>query len=271
MLERIVINNGLKIQYEIHPGSKKTPLIFLHGGGGSLSAWEIILPYFMTKNFSLLTVDLRGHGLSDRPKDLHDYALEKHAEDILCVLKQEKIEKAVLVGHCLGSMAAATFTSIYPAKVKKLILINTNYELPWLMSSIVLRPIWMAFLHFLKYIFPYKPKLSKGVNYFRFIGSFDIDLRRFYQDMKVMGIYSAIRQMIALFSWPGKGYFEKISVPTLVIAGKHDLFFPKGTGEDIIKLVGNSKLEYIDSNHISIVNSAKEVFQKIEDYLKLDI
>lgn len=267
MFERIVINNGVKIQYKIKEDKGKT-LLFLHGGGGSLTAWEIILPLFRDKNYSLITVDLRGHGLSDRPSDIKDYALEKHAEDILRILEQEKLEKMVLVGHCLGSMVAATFASTYPLRVEKLILINTNYELPWFIIHIPVRQLWYLTLHMLKYLFPYKAKPSKGVDYFQFVGTPDIDFNRLYRDLRVMGIFSVVRQALALLSWQGKKYFSRISVPTLVIAGTYDLVYPNGTGERAVKLVSNAKLEYVDSNHISVINNPAGVYDKIVKFLQ---
>lgn len=268
MLEKIVVNNGVKIQYKIRRGRGKA-LIFLHGGGGSLSAWEIILPLFKDTDSTLITVDLRGHGLSDRPKGVDDYLLEKHAEDISKILAQEKLDKIVLVGHCLGSMVAATFAAQYPQRVGKLVLINTGSGLPWNIGRTPFRPIFYRALNILKHLFPYKSAPRQRVDYFEFTGSSDIDWRRFKADMNVMGLYSAIRQTLAMFYWGGEEYLGKVTVPALVIAGTKDLLYPKNTSEKAAGLIKNSRLEYIDSNHISVINSPKDIYGKIMEFLRI--
>lgn len=267
MRQKIVINNGIKIQYKIKRGTG-TALVFLHGGGGSLTAWEIIFPFFSDNDYSLITVDLRGYGLSDQPDDIKEYALERHAEDILRIVEYEKLEKIVLVGHCLGGMVAATFAAIYPSRVEKLILINTNSELPWFISRTPIKQCLYLILSAVKYLFPQKAVPAKGVDYFKFIGSSDIDLNRLSRDLKVMGTYSAVRQALTLLSWQGKKYFQQIDAPTLVIAGIHDLLYPKGTGERVVKLISNAKLEYVESNHISIINNPSEVYDKMMKFLQ---
>lgn len=267
MSDRIINSNDIKIHYRIQRG-KGHPLIFLHGGGGSLSAWEVILPYFNQNSSStILTVDLRGHGFSDKPKEVKDYSLEKHAEDILKILEQEKLDKVIMIGHCLGSMVAATFAAISPLKVEKLILINTNFELPWFICRSPIKQILYTILDFIKYLVPFKVTSKKRVDYSKFIGSFDIDLQRLRNDLDVMGAYSAIRQSMALLMWNGKKYFTEIKVPTLVIAGTHDLFYQKGSGERIVKLIPGAKLEYVDSNHISVINNSQEIYDKLVKFI----
>lgn len=269
MPEKTLSRGDIKINYFIQK-NKGVPLIFLHGGGGSLSAWNILLPYFKNSNNTLIIVDLRGHGLSGKSKEVKDYFLENHAMDILNILKQEKIEKGVLIGHCLGSMVATTFAAAYPQKIKKLILINTNYELPWFISRTPLKQILNLIFDAGRYLIPFKATSTKRVDYSKYIGSFDIDLFRLKEDLKVMGAYSAIRQTIALLFWNGKKYFSEIKAPTVVIAGTRDFFYPKGTGENLMKLNSLISLEYVNSNHVSIINCPKEVYQKISRFLRKD-
>lgn len=52
MTDRIVNSNGIKIYYRIQRG-KGHPLVFLHGGGGSLSAC-VKLEYVDSNNISII-------------------------------------------------------------------------------------------------------------------------------------------------------------------------------------------------------------------------
>lgn len=267
MVEKILSSGNIKIHYYLQK-KEGEPLIFLHGGGGSLSAWKLLMPYFKDDNNTIITVDLRGHGLSGRPKEINEYFLENHAKDVFNILKQENIEKGVIIGHCLGSMVAATFAATYPQKVKRLILINTNYKLPWLIGITPIKQILYSIFDLIRHFVPFKSASTKRVNYSKFIGSFDIDLYRLKEDLGVMGVYAAIRQSMALLLWNGKRYFSEIKSPILIIAGTRDLFYPKGTGENVMKLNPHVKLEYIESNHVSIINCPKEVYQKISKFVR---
>lgn len=269
MLEKTISAGDIKIHYCIQKGIG-LPLIFLHGGGGSLSAWSILLPFFKNSNYTLITVDFRGHGLSGKSRTVEDYILKNHAKDIFDIINKENINKAVIIGHCMGSMVASTFAAIYPQKVKRLILINTNYELHWLLCKTPIRQILYYIFDLFRRLVPFKKTISRRVDYSKFIGSSDIDLFRLKKDLDVLGVYTFIRQTMALFLWNGKKYLSKIKVPTLIIAGKKDLFYPKGTGEKVMKLNSLIRLQYVNSNHVSIINCPKEVYEKISGFLKCD-
>lgn len=266
MDEKVLTNNGIKIHYRINYG-KGQSIVFLHGGGGSLSAWEMILPFFNNKDFTLVTIDLRGHGLSDRPLLTSDYDPVNHAKDIQKIIQKEKLENIVLIGHCLGSMVAATFGGLYPDMLKKLILINTNFELPYFLGRTPMRQISFFLLKILKLLFSYKKYNPGRVDYSKFIGSFDLDITRISADWGVMGIQNVINQFQALLNWQGKEYFRKIKAPTLVIAGRYDFIYPSWGVKRVMNLLENVKLEYIDSNHISVINSPGEVYNKIITFL----
>lgn len=254
-----------KIFYQLRKGGKRT-LIFLHGGGGSSSSWDLTRPYFKKTPYTLLYIDLRGHGKSFQPANLEDYRLEKHSEDVKEVMGACQIEKAVLIGHCLGSMVAATFTALNPPMVEKLILINPGNK----KSS----PLFKMF----SFIIPIfhgiaakiaKPKKFLGghVDYRRFRGSHDISLRRLLVDIKYTGFYSSLCQVKAFLAWDGEFYYQRIKTPTLIIVGKKDTIFPKEMILKLTKMVKGAKIEMIESNHISVINNPEEVARAIKEFL----
>ncbi len=96
MVDRFIKNNQTQICCQIWQKNKsKTTLTFLHGAGGSISSWSLILPYLKKLNCNLLFVDLRGHGHSSRPTNWSAYQINHHVEDVLTVLKQNKIKKTI--------------------------------------------------------------------------------------------------------------------------------------------------------------------------------
>jgi len=61
--------DGVKIHYEVFEGKKPTKtLVFIHGFGGSLRAFDPIVENFKQDQYKIINIDLRAHGKSERPK-----------------------------------------------------------------------------------------------------------------------------------------------------------------------------------------------------------
>ncbi len=57
--------NGVSINYEV--SGQGPALVLLHGWTENHNFWKFQIPAF-TKDYMVLTIDLRGHGESDKPK-----------------------------------------------------------------------------------------------------------------------------------------------------------------------------------------------------------
>ena len=56
--------NGIAEHYEIF--GQGQPILFIHGLGSSSRDWEYQIDYF-SKMYRVITIDVRGHGQSDKP------------------------------------------------------------------------------------------------------------------------------------------------------------------------------------------------------------
>lgn len=95
-----------------------TPLLFLHGVGGSHHAWDAQLPYFSERGYAAHAWDQPGYGHSPsvEPYDLEQVSASlKRLIDVLG-------EPVVLVGHSMGGFIAQETYARYPAAVKALVL-----------------------------------------------------------------------------------------------------------------------------------------------------
>src|SRR3989338_9080504 len=116
---------GVKIYYTLL--RKGLPwLVFLHGGTGSMSALFKLKNFFSNKGFSLLFVDLRAHGNSDRGDGPGFYRIENFANDLDAVLGKLGIKSAVVIGHCFGGFVAQEFAARFPDRIQKLILLSSG-------------------------------------------------------------------------------------------------------------------------------------------------
>lgn len=263
-MDKIVNNDGVKVYYRLKKGKGRV-YVFLHGGGGSSSAWELFLPYFEDKDFPYILVDLRGHGLSDRPKKFEEYTLEKHAHDIQKILSVEKVDKVVLVGHCFGAKVATVFAATYPSRVEKLILINTGKTIPRILNN-SFTLLLLRIIDRLLPLFSFTKNEEKRVDYKKFQGSADLSIRRVAADLRVMGVGVAGLQIRALWNWDGTNYFSRISAPTLVIGSLNDLLYPRKKTEEVHRLIKDAKIRFVNSNHISVINNPKEVYDTMMEF-----
>lgn len=119
MKHHIQINNIQLTAWEY--GKTGDFVIFLHPGGLFASfVWDRVVEQ-LHPFYRIITVDLRGHGESDKPLD--GYELENLAKDIEMVMDYFEIEKAHIVGNSLGAEVAVVMAA-NSKRVRSLTLID---------------------------------------------------------------------------------------------------------------------------------------------------
>ena len=103
-------------------GSGTTPLVLLHGLGSSADDWFLQLPAF-APHYLCVAVDLRGHGLSDKPAGR--YSVGSFAADVAGLIRTLDLAPAHILGLSLGGMVAQQMAIAHPQVVRSLVLLNT--------------------------------------------------------------------------------------------------------------------------------------------------
>jgi pimeloyl-ACP methyl ester carboxylesterase len=101
-------------------------LILVHGFGENGYSWGE-LPAAITSAYSVLTVDLRGHGDSQWDPNAH-YSLDKFVSDLATLLDQLRIDSFCIAGHSLGASIALRIAAQRPRNVRKLVLVELRFE-----------------------------------------------------------------------------------------------------------------------------------------------
>jgi pimeloyl-ACP methyl ester carboxylesterase len=107
------------------PGAPERPVVvFLHGlVMDNLSSWFFTVANPATRVACAVLYDLRGHGLSERPKT--GYGLAEHVADLAGVLDALAISRpVVLVGNSFGGLLALAFARAHAARVAGLVLVD---------------------------------------------------------------------------------------------------------------------------------------------------
>jgi pimeloyl-ACP methyl ester carboxylesterase len=104
---------GVKIRYFVQ--GKGEPVVLIHGWLSSAGInWALPgTSALLARNYRVIALDVRGHGLSDKPTREEAYGPEL-VEDVVRLLDHLKIKKAHIVGYSMGGIIAGSFLARHP-------------------------------------------------------------------------------------------------------------------------------------------------------------
>ena len=106
------------LHYEIS-GNGKKPLVLLHGFMENTTIWNEMEAH-LSKDFTLIKIDLPGHGKSKVYQEIH--TVELMAEKVKEVIDALKLEKINLLGHSLGGYVSLAFAEKFPEILESMTL-----------------------------------------------------------------------------------------------------------------------------------------------------
>lgn len=112
--------NGVELYYE--KSGSGPPIILLHGNGETLGIFDKLIPD-LEKSFTVYAIDARGHGKSQKIKEIHYVDL---ADDVADFIRQENLSKPILYGFSDGGIVGLLTAIKYPDILGKLIVSGAN-------------------------------------------------------------------------------------------------------------------------------------------------
>jgi pimeloyl-ACP methyl ester carboxylesterase len=112
---------GHRLAYAQH-GSGPRPVVLLHG---LLLSQRMHLPLaedLASRGNRVITLDLLGHGASDRPRDMWRYSMSFFGDQVVALLDELEIEQAVLMGTSLGANVTLEVASQDPERLRGMII-----------------------------------------------------------------------------------------------------------------------------------------------------
>ena len=120
-----VTGDGVQIQLAEWEGEGKDVLC-IHGITANCRCWDVIAAAASPEH-RIIAMDLRGRGHSESPSS--GYSIERHCRDIVAVLDEVGIKRAVIMGHSLGAFISVVFGATYPDRVDSIILVDGGGKL----------------------------------------------------------------------------------------------------------------------------------------------
>jgi len=122
----------------------KRPVILVHGLLLSQKMHRPLAEDLAARGNRVITVDLLGHGESDRPRDMWRYSMHSFGEQLVALMDHLEIEQAVMMGTSLGANASLEVAARAPERLRGMILEMPVLDNALLVSALTFTPILVA-------------------------------------------------------------------------------------------------------------------------------
>jgi pimeloyl-ACP methyl ester carboxylesterase len=110
-------HQGRRISYEVH-GEGERPLVLIHALLMNRHMFDRLAPALARHGNKVITIDLLGHGSSERPPEMVNYSMAFFGQQVVGLLDHLDIDQAVIGGTSLGANTALTVAKDAPERVK---------------------------------------------------------------------------------------------------------------------------------------------------------
>jgi pimeloyl-ACP methyl ester carboxylesterase len=110
------------------------PVIFIHGTPSHSYEWRNVVPHIEAAGFRVVTYDLLGYGLSERPAD-RDTSVAAQTDLLEHFLDALGIDQAGIVAHDIGGAIGQRFAVAHPERVRRLMVIDSVSYDSWPSST----------------------------------------------------------------------------------------------------------------------------------------
>jgi pimeloyl-ACP methyl ester carboxylesterase len=240
-------------------------IVFIHGLSGSSSAW---VPYEeqLESRHNIVSPDMRGHGKSRKLRRYEDYAIEKIANDLVCLLDTLNVEQVTVVGHSFGTLVALALIR-KSRRVTSVVFLSPTFGVghAWWMP-IARMLVWLVRL--VGPMAPFSTKPKGHVDYSALVPTGDWSVRRIIPDVRNTGLRVYAYCLRHIWKENFAPWWYSVRMPTLIVHGKRDTIVSWKHAAALSELIPHARLVLLESaNHILPVNDVADVTRTIRRFL----
>jgi pimeloyl-ACP methyl ester carboxylesterase len=235
-------HQGRAIAYESHGEGGRT-LVLVHGLLMNRHMFDRLGPAMAARGNRVVTVDLLGHGESDRPPEMVNYGMNFFAQQVIGLLDHLEVEEAVIGGTSLGANTALTVARLAPERVRGMMVEMPVLDNALLGVSVIFTPILLG-LRFGAPLWRRTAALARRIPRSNYILDLWLDLARSDPEPA-----SAVLE--GLFLGPGAPHHDervKMQQPALIIGHRYDLLHQFSDSGMLADELPNARL--IEANSI---------------------
>jgi len=217
-----------------------TPIVLLHGWGGSIESWQILEKNLIDSGYTVIVVDFAGFGQTPEPPS--DWGINEYAQSIRMLLDHLEYKEYNLIGHSFGGRVCILLANY--KSVNKILLCN----------SAGLKPKRSLKYHFKVWKYKLNKKLGKDTT-----NAGSHDYRALSDNMKQVFVKVVNQHLDAQLS--------RITTPTLIVWGDKDTETPLYMAKKLNKnIVGSGLIVLKDAGHYSYIQYSQRFFLIVESF-----
>ncbi len=251
------------------------PVLMIHGFGGSTYAWRHLAKP-ISKTHRVILIDLKGYGKSPKPLD-DEYDVHDQAALVCDFIRHHDLRDVTLVGNSFGggvSLAIlARLDDKERSRISRLILIDSvgyRQEFPGFIS--ILRTPWLGSSTLNIVPATMQVETTLKTTYYNKDLVPDDAIEEYAKAIRTEGGRHALQktaeQIIPEDIDEFVESYKKITIPTLIIWGRHDEVIPLEIGEKLHENIPGSRLEIIEEcGHLPQEEKPEETLRLIRNFL----
>ena len=257
-MPRIKIND-IEMYYE--ETGNGPALVFIHGLGSSTRDWEYQVDFF-APHYRVITLDLRGHGRTDRPGG--PYTIRQFADDTAGLLRAVNAVPAHVVGLSMGGAVAFHLCIDHPELVRTACITNMSAAMP-------VKTLAQKRMYYIRYLIVHvmgMRKMGEVIARKVFLKPAQQELReklveRWADNTKA----SYLASLAALKNWSVMDRLHAIACPVLIVHSEFD-YSPLAHKEEYAALIRDAEIVRIpDAGHVVAVEKPEEYNQIVKRFL----
>ncbi len=262
-------------------GTKPIDVVLSDGIGCDGFAWKYLQPHLAERD-RVLHWHYRGHGRSGLPSDPARIDITAHALDLIALLDHHGIERAVLVGHSMGTQVALEAYRLAPERVRGLVLVCGSYGrvtatfhgsdvlkqvLPGIIEAVekhrgLARALW--------------GRIPSGIAFrlARLSGEIDVsaireeDFRWYVDHVSTLEPSLFLSMLKLAGEHSAEDLLASIEAPTLVIAAERDTFTPPELARHMAEAIPEAELLFLEgASHAAPIERQQVIGERIDRFL----
>ena len=266
------LRSGLRVRVVERGDPASAPVLLIHGWGCTTYVYRYNMAPLANAGYRAIAVDLKGHGLSDKPLDGDEYTIESMIEHVHDILDALGLDRPALVGHSMGGSLIYHFASRYPDRVRCLGLLSPvglrGVPLMWLYRSLTPRLLGRLMRRV-------KPRLAVKLALRRVYGRrghfTERDVEEFLAPSQFPEYSTTMRELLHNYDWNAAKHrkLAKVDVPAAGIWGSLDHLMPDDGMGVYVPLLPQLVLRAIpDAGHIIPEETPDEVNTAVIELLR---
>jgi 2-hydroxymuconate-semialdehyde hydrolase len=264
----IIQINGHHIAYDQH--GEGSPVLLIHGIPTSNLLWRKVMPV-LAKTHQVFAPDLLNYGKSDKPADAN-VSIEAQSRLIVKLMDQLELESADMVAHDIGGGVAQLIAVNYPARVRKLVLIDAVCFDSWPIPEFL--PLQepgaeeaTSLDEFLKMMREFMPE---GVHNKDAMTDdvIDLYLSPWSTEEGKKALFRNFRRLNPEYTQAIAGDLKHLAHETLIMWGEKDVFQKPAYASKLQEAIPNAKLIWIkDAGHWLMEEKPEEISDHVTAFL----